>query len=88
MIGMKKFPMVAGTDGTRNRKIMMMPCMREHLVIGVGGHEIRLRRQQLKTDQAGQRSSDEEEERDRDQVQHRDPLVVTGQQPAQQTVFL
>jgi len=26
MMGMRKFPMVAGTDGTRNRNTMMMPC--------------------------------------------------------------
>ena len=41
----------------------------EHLVIGVGGHEVRLRREQLKADESGERSSDEEEERDRDKVE-------------------
>jgi hypothetical protein len=32
MIGMRKFPRVAGTDGTRNRKTMMMPCMVKSLL--------------------------------------------------------
>ena len=27
IIGIKKLPSVAGTDGTRKKKIMMMPCM-------------------------------------------------------------
>ncbi len=27
MIGIRKFPSVAGTIGTRNRKTMMIPCM-------------------------------------------------------------
>ncbi len=32
MIGIRKFPSVAGTEGTRNRKIMMMPCMVKNLL--------------------------------------------------------
>jgi hypothetical protein len=60
----------------------------EHLVIGVGGHQIGLRRQQFQADEARQRSADEEEERDRDQVERGNPLVVAGQQPAQQAVLL
>ena len=60
----------------------------EHLVIGVGRHQVALRRQQLQADEAGQRSADEEEERDRDQVENCDPLMVAGQQPAEQAVLL
>ena len=61
---------------------------REHLVIGVGGHQGSLRREQLQADEASQRAADKEEKRDRDQVQRGDPLVVAGQQPAQQAVLL
>ena len=32
MIGIRKFPRVAGTEGTRNRKIMMMPCIVKNLL--------------------------------------------------------
>ena len=32
MIGMRKFPSVAGTDGTRNRKIITMPCIEKNLL--------------------------------------------------------
>ncbi len=32
MMGMRKLPIVAGTDGTRNRKTMMMPCMVKSLL--------------------------------------------------------
>ena len=32
MIGMTKFPTVAGTDGTRKRKIMITPCMVKSLL--------------------------------------------------------
>ncbi len=60
----------------------------EHLVIGVGGHQVGLRRQQFQADEAGQRAADKEEERDRDQVERGDPLVVAGEQPAQQAVLL
>ncbi len=60
----------------------------EHLVIGVGGHQVGLRRQQLQADEPRQRSADKEEERNRDQVENRNPLVVAGQQPAQQAVLL
>ena len=59
----------------------------EHLVIGVGGHQIGLRRQQLQADQARQGPADEEEKRNRNQVKNCNPLVVAGQQPAHQTIF-
>ena len=39
---------------------------REELVVRVRRHQVRLRRQQLQPDQAGERSADKEEERDRD----------------------
>ncbi len=32
MIGIRKLPRVAGTDGTRNRKIITMPCIENILL--------------------------------------------------------
>ena len=32
MIGIRKFPSVAGTDGTRKRKTMMIPCIEKNLL--------------------------------------------------------
>ncbi len=32
MMGIRKFPRVAGTDGTRKRKIMTIPCMEKSLL--------------------------------------------------------
>ncbi len=60
----------------------------EHLVIGVGRHQIALRRQQFQTNQSGERSADEEEERNRDQIKNCDPFMISGQQPAEQAVLL
>ena len=59
----------------------------EELVVGVRRHQVRLRRQQFQPDQPRKRAADKEEERNRDQVQHRDALVVAGQQPAQQAML-
>ena len=60
----------------------------EQLVIGVRRHQIGRRSQQLETDQPRHRAADEEEERNRDQIQDRDALVISRQQPALQAVFL
>ena len=60
---------------------------REHLVVGVRGQQIARRGQQFQTNQPRHRSADKEEERDRDEIQHRDPLVVARQQPALQPVL-
>ena len=60
---------------------------REQLVVGVGRDEVALRRHQLEADQPTANSAAEEEEhRDRDQVQQRDPLVVLRQQPRLEAV--
>ena len=60
----------------------------EHLVIGVRRHQVARRSQQLQPDHPRKEAADKEEDRDRDQVQDRDPLVISGQQPALQAVFL
>src|SRR5262249_34992538 len=53
----------------------------ENLVVRVGVHQVALGREQLQADQHGVESAEEKEERDRDEVQHRDPLMVGGQKP-------
>ena len=60
---------------------------RKHLVVGVRGQQIARRRQQFQPNQPRHRPANKEEERDRDQIQHRDPLVVARQQPALQPVL-
>src|SRR3984957_15423320 len=59
----------------------------EELVVGIGGHQVRQRRQQLQADQPGKGAADKEEERDRNQIQHGDALVIAGEQPALEAVF-
>ena len=52
------------------------PVHREQLVIGVGRNQIAGRRQQLQADQHGKKAADPEHGGDRDEVQHRDTLMV------------
>ena len=54
---------------------------REQLVVGVVGDEIAGRRREIEPDEHGEGAADEEEERDRRQVQERDALVIARQQP-------
>ena len=58
----------------------------EHLVIGVGLHQVALRRQQLEPDEHGKEAAEKEERRHRNQIEDRDPLVVGGQQPGLEPV--
>ena len=60
----------------------------EHLVVGVRGHQVGLRRQQLKADETGHGAADEEEEGNRDEIEDRDALVVAGKQPALQPILI
>ena len=59
----------------------------EELVVGVRGDEVGLRREEFQPDEAGKRAADEEEKRDRDQIQDRDALVVAGEEPTEQAVL-
>ncbi len=60
----------------------------EHLVIGVRRHQVAGRGQQFQADHPGKKATDKEEDRDRDQIEDRDALVISGEQPALQAVFL
>ena len=53
----------------------------EQLVVGVGRHQFARRRHQVETDHRRGRPAEEEHERDREQVEDGDALVVVGQQP-------
>ena len=60
----------------------------EELVVGVGLHQVARRSQQFQPDQQGEKSSDEKEESDGQQVEQRDALVVDRKQPGLDAVFL
>ena len=59
---------------------------REELVVGVGLEQVALRRRELEPDAHGKQAAEEEEYRDRDQVEDRDALVVLGEQPRPERV--
>ena len=60
----------------------------EQLVVGVGLHQVARRGQQFQPDQQREKSSDEEEESDGQQVKQRDALVVDRKQPGLDAIFL
>src|SRR4029077_19219440 len=60
----------------------------EELVIGVGLHQVAGGSEQLETDQQGEKATDEKEERDREQVEERNALVVGGEHPRGDAVLL
>ena len=53
----------------------------EQLVVGFRRDQVAVWRKQVDADHRGERAADEEEERDRRQIQQRDALMVGGQQP-------
>ncbi len=59
---------------------------REHLVIGVGGDEVALRRGELESNPDRHQAAQEKEDRDGNQIQDRNPLVVLGQEPRREPV--
>ena len=64
------------------------PVHGEQLVVGVRFHQIAGRRGQFQPDQDRENPAESEEERDSEQIQNRDPLVVVRQQPALQPFCL
>ena len=54
---------------------------REQLVVGFRLHQRALRLDQVDAHQHGEGAADEEEERDRNQIEQRDALVIHGEQP-------
>src|SRR5947209_6555376 len=60
----------------------------KELVVGVGLYQVSRRSQQLQADQEGEKAANKEEERNRDQIEQRDPLVVRGEQPRPDAVVL
>ena len=86
--GTRKFPSTAGMEGIRKKKIITCAVHGEQLVVGVGLHQVARRSEQFQPDQQREEPADKEEERDRNQVQQRDALVVRGQQPRPDAVLL
>ena len=60
----------------------------EELVIGVGLNQIASRSQQFQPDEQREKSTDEKEKSNGQQVEQRDALVVNSQQPGLDAVFL
>ena len=86
MIGIRKLPKHRRNGRHQEEEDHDDAVHGEQLVVRIGGDEIRLRRQQLQPNEACERSTNKEEERNRDEVEHRDTLVISREQPAQQTM--
>ena len=61
---------------------------RKELVVGVGGNEVWLGSQQLQSNHPGEKTAQEEEERDRDEVEDAYALVIARKQPTHQAVLI
>src|SRR6202140_1733212 len=53
----------------------------EGLVVHIGRHQVTCGREQFQSDEQGEEAADEKEKRDREQVEQRNALVVSGEQP-------
>ena len=84
--GTMKLPSVFGIDGIRKNHTMMMPCMVNEPIVGIGTDQIGLRRGKLDADQGCRGSSDEEENGQAGKIQDRDPLVIRGEKPGAQRI--
>jgi len=69
IMGTRKLPSTAGIDGMRKKKTITIPWHGEQLVVSIGLHQVALGREEFQADEQGEESADEEEERDRHQVQ-------------------
>ena len=86
--GDEKIPQHGGDGRNQEEEDHHLAVHGEELVVGVGLHQIARRGQQFQPDQQREESADKEEERNRNQIQQRDALVVRGQQPRANAVFL
>jgi hypothetical protein len=73
---MRKLPSTAGHRRDQEEEDHDHAVQREELVVGLGLEQVALGRQELERIKTANSAADQEEDRDRDQVQHRDPLVV------------
>ena len=60
----------------------------EELVVGRGGEELAARMDQFKTHEQGRRAPDEEEKRDGSEIEQRYALVIVGEKPRRERLFL
>ena len=73
---MRKLPNTAGIEGIRKKKINHHAVHGEELVVGLCFDQIAFGRHQLKANEAGKHAADQEEDRQRYQVEDTDALVV------------
>src|SRR5579863_4827755 len=78
-----------GGDGRNEKeKNHYLAVHGKKLVVRIGLNEITRRGQQFQADQQSKKSSDEEEEGNGREIEERDALMIRGQQPRANTVFL
>ena len=77
----EKIAQHAGNRGHEKEENHHDAMHREQLVVGLGLHQIGVRRGQVDADQRGRDAADDEKEGNAQQVQQADPLVVGRQQP-------
>ncbi len=70
-----------GNRGNQEKENHHHAVQREELVVSFRLHQSALRLDQVNAHQHGERSADDEEERDRHQIQQRDALVVQRKEP-------
>ena len=86
---MSRAPIISGTRklprpariGTTTRNTIVVPWTVKSWLYLVAGHEVLVRRRELRAHEQRQEPADDEEEQARDDVEDPDPLVVDGGQP-------
>ena len=86
--GTRKFPKHSRDRWDQKEEDHHLAVHGEELVVSVGLHQVARWGQQLQPNQKREEPSDEKEERDRQQIQKRDALVIRREQPRLDAVFL
>ncbi len=84
----QKIPQHGGDGGNQEKEHHHLAVHGEKLVVGVGLHQVARRGQQFQPDQQREKSANEEEESNGQQVKQRDALVIDGKQPGLDAIFL
>src|SRR5207248_2139564 len=86
--GHKKVAQDGGNRGDQEKEDHHLAVHGEELVVGVRLHQVPGGSQQLEADKQRKEAADEKEERDRDQIEQGDALVVGGEKPRSDAVLL
>ena len=88
IIGTRKFPERRGNRRDQEQEHHDDPVQREQLVVSLRGDQVARRGQQLQANHGGEDAAQKEKETDGAEIQQRDALVVLGQQPGLDAVFV